>query len=627
MKYYIEDNCRYLSDSKHFKALPKNCIFDKGKVGAGGTSLALRSSAAYVIAVPFVSLILNKMDQHDNVFGVYAGISNLEIKAYILEATTPIIMTTYDSIDRVITAIDEVSSVKKFKLLIDEYHLLFTQYAFRSDAVRSVLANYTKFKEYCFMTATVLDSEFILDELKHVPIVEAVWPNTSAVRVHSIRVKSNINGAILKLIDAFLTEQAAGNVYIFLNSVATIDAIIKRDKRLTEENCNLIYSQNNRSKLRIPRGQLPSVLDGPVQSKRINMLTSTAFEGSDIYDRVGKIVIVSDGNKTSTLVDISTSFQQIAGRVRNSKYMRDITHIYSKTRYSDVSLEEHKAAIDKEVADSARIVSELNALPDSLKQVLRTEEGVGEYVIKQGNNFIFDSNLVKLDIYNFRITNCLYALRVNTVPGDLEAPQQALHQEYSSKGYTVVERTLGGMTTENIAPAAATSEGSSFKAVVLALSAFYTGEFFNCYSEEEEDLINLSFIRYPFLKNGLELLGKDAEDPIQGGFDKIKSLKYKVSDVKRLITKIELEQKAAMPDVNFQIFKTLSRELAIKPGNFVPAKDVKEKLGFIYKSLGIHMTPKGSDIEKFYHVKVSTASRGGKVVKGFSIMGSKWNSK
>lgn len=82
--------------------------------------------------------------------------------------------------------------------------------------------------------------------------------------------------------------------------MATIDAIIKRDKRLTEENCNLIYSQNNRSKLGIPRGQLPSVLDGPVQSKRINMLTSTAFEGSDIYDRVGKIVIVSDGNKTST---------------------------------------------------------------------------------------------------------------------------------------------------------------------------------------------------------------------------------------------------------------------------------------------------------------------------------------
>lgn len=64
------------------------------------------------------------------------------------------------------------------------------------------------------MTATVLDSEFILDELKHVPIVEAVWPKhqrwstfyTSKVKYYR---------AILKLIDAFLTEQAAGNVYTY----------------------------------------------------------------------------------------------------------------------------------------------------------------------------------------------------------------------------------------------------------------------------------------------------------------------------------------------------------------------------------------------------------------------------
>jgi hypothetical protein len=306
--------------------------------------------------------------------------------------------------------------------------------------------------------------------------------------------------------------------------------------------------------------------------------------------------------------------------------MRDITHIYSKTRYSDVTLEEHKAAIDKEVEKSEKLVQDLNALPANLKQAVRMEEGVEEYVIKEGDNFIFDSNLVKLDMYNFRITNCLYALRVNTVPGDLEATQ-ALHQEYSSKGYTVVERTLSGMTTYAISANAATSEGSSFKSIVLALKEFYTGEFFNCYSEEEEDLINLAFARYPFLKTGLELLGKGAEDPIQDGFEKIKQLKYKVSDVKRVSTKMELEQKASSPDVNYQIFKALNKELAIKPGNFVPAKDVKEKLSFIYKGLGIMLTPKGSDIANFYHVKVSTASRGGKIVKGFSIVGSKWSSK
>jgi protein-arginine kinase activator protein McsA len=626
MKFHIEEGCRYLSDSKHFKSLPKNCIFDKGKVGAGGTSLAISSKHPYVIAVPFVSLIYNKMDQHPHLFGVYAGISNADICDYIESTKTPIIMTTYDSIERVINAIKGVSSVKKFKLLIDEYHLLFTQYAFRSTAIRAVLENYNIFKEFCFMTATVLDNEFILDELKHVQIVEAVWPDTTAVKVHSLRVKSNINGAILKLINAFLVGEATGNVYIFLNSVATIDAIVKKEPRLTEENCNLVYSQNNRTKLRIPRGQLPSVLNGPVKPKKINILTSTAFEGSDIYDREGKIVIVSDGTKTNTLVDISTSFQQIAGRVRNSRYMRSITHIYSKTRYSDVTLKEHVGAIDEEVAKSTKIVEELNALPASLKKVVRTEQGVGEYVIKVDDEFVLDYNLVKLDIYNFRITNCLYALRVNPVPGDKEA-KQALHQEYSSKGYTVLERTLSGMTTGNATKKAATDAGSSFKAVVMALSEFYAGRLFNCYNEEEEDLMELAFSRYSFLENGLEILGKGSPDPIKAGFEKIRELKYKVSDIKRTITKIELEEKASSPDINYQVFKALTKELSIKPGNFVPSKDIKEKLSFIYNSLGIQTTPKGSDIDRFFHTKVSTSSRGGKVVKGYSILGTKWGVK
>ena len=33
--------------------LPKNCLFNKGKIGCGGTSLAIESDMPYVIAVPF----------------------------------------------------------------------------------------------------------------------------------------------------------------------------------------------------------------------------------------------------------------------------------------------------------------------------------------------------------------------------------------------------------------------------------------------------------------------------------------------------------------------------------------------------------------------------------------------
>lgn len=41
--------------------LPTNCLFDKGKVGCGGTSMAIECNKPYVICVPFTSLVENKL--------------------------------------------------------------------------------------------------------------------------------------------------------------------------------------------------------------------------------------------------------------------------------------------------------------------------------------------------------------------------------------------------------------------------------------------------------------------------------------------------------------------------------------------------------------------------------------
>jgi hypothetical protein len=75
----IESGCKYLSDSQSIKALPKNCIFDKGKVGCGGTTIAITNDEPYVIAVPYVSMILNKCQQHSNLLGVYRGVNVKDI--------------------------------------------------------------------------------------------------------------------------------------------------------------------------------------------------------------------------------------------------------------------------------------------------------------------------------------------------------------------------------------------------------------------------------------------------------------------------------------------------------------------------------------------------------------------
>ena len=132
--------------------LPTNCLFDKGAVGCGGTTLAINSKENYVICVPFVSLVNNKVNQHDNLFAVKEGVTVQAIKDYVNAAETIKIITTYDSLSKVVEALGE--AVNSVNLLIDELHLLFTQYTFRKEAVQSVLDLYTNFKTYCFMTAT-----------------------------------------------------------------------------------------------------------------------------------------------------------------------------------------------------------------------------------------------------------------------------------------------------------------------------------------------------------------------------------------------------------------------------------------------------------------------------------------
>lgn len=68
-----------------------------------------------------------------------------------------------------------------------------------------------------------------------------------------------------------------------------------------------------------------SLITEPI--KKINFYTATAFEGSDIYDPKGKTIVVSDTNISTSLIDISTLFIQICGRLRDSIYKDQVTYI------------------------------------------------------------------------------------------------------------------------------------------------------------------------------------------------------------------------------------------------------------------------------------------------------------
>lgn len=120
--------------------------------------------------------------------------------------------------------------------------------------------------------------------------------------------------------------------------------------KLSPETVKIVCSTSGDAKVDNEKklGKTYSISQPSDPVKKINFYTSTCFEGCDLYDENGVTFIVSDGRKAHTLLDISTLFTQICGRIRDSKYKTEIIHVYSTTKYSDqVSLAEFIASTEK----------------------------------------------------------------------------------------------------------------------------------------------------------------------------------------------------------------------------------------------------------------------------------------
>lgn len=562
----IPSGTKYLSDC--LADLPVNCLFSKNSVGSGGTTIALKNQIDYIICVPFVSLIQNKMAQTPNVFGIFKGFKVKELKAYLADENIPVkkIMVTYDSLPTIMKYIDS----SKYHLLVDELHLLFTSMSFRYTACRNVLDNYTKFKQYCFMTATMLEKEFIITELAHLPVVTAEWEDVKVVTIRSVQCEAPLIHTVIYLINEYLSGEKKGNCYLFINSVEFIRDMVDYCN-LTDENTRAVWSLSNPAKTGLIRGL---TTDEP---KKINFFTSTAFEGVDILDREGHIYVISDGLKAHTLIDISTSMQQIAGRIRNTKYLGIITHIFNTTKYNiGVTYEEYKKATESEIDKAKRMVADFATLTSDYQDFFRIrmkKDVTGDnYLMMKEDNIFFDENLVKIDLYNFKVTKSLYTIRVN------------LTEEYQKYGFEVEESIseLDKIVRVNPKP--------NFKDTVIELQ------------KGDDDFRLQAFKKYPYLSEAIEKIG----------YDGIEELKYSITNIKRkLITLSKL-------DDFYKIGKEL--ELVIVEGQFYEPNTLKKILYTIHNKYNSKAKITAKDIDTYYISKYDSKRKGDKVIKGFTII-------
>lgn len=387
--------------------LPSKALLNKGVTGCGGTYVELHSERNSLILVPTIELAKNKKEKDFLI--VYGKVSNDEIKRYLQsDIKYKKIIGTYDCLIRLIELTPNIFS---YFLLVDEYHILFNSYSFRNDAIQYLLKNYDKFEDYVFMTATPLDDDIILDEIKHLPRINITWTKAESIKLNLVDTTFTNKELIKTLLKDSNSEV---NYHIFLNSIKTIKDIITKANLLDYKVvCSETSRQNNRTL------KMGSTLD---KACKYNFYTSTAFEGCDIFDPNGKTIILCDTNIATTILDISTLVRQICGRLRDSIYKEEVTLILntSKHRYAGTSPTIFKALVRENITLGKYTEEKFNTDIDPLYKEKELRSYSAEtynsfYVNKYNNNIFYDDNLRKMDEYNYKLITGIYDSSISVI--------------------------------------------------------------------------------------------------------------------------------------------------------------------------------------------------------------------
>ncbi len=549
----------YLSD--FISELPKNKIVNKGGTGVGGTTLAIRDKNPYVIAVPFQEMIINKCFKEKNLLGVMQGITTEDIKEYLNNSDIPKIMVTYDSLPRVIECINP----KEFNILIDEMHVLFTSYSYRRDAAMNVLHNFKKFKSYTFLSATIMDEKYRLKELRGIDVIDYEWENKTITKISSIYCPNVIKSAI----NIIENHTGCQNLYFFTNSIQSINAIVKTCG-LNDDNARMICSKHNTSKTELIKS---NTLSDP---KRFNFLTSSVFEGADLYDENGVILVLSEGNKSHTLLDISSSIIQIAGRIRDSRYSNKIFHLYSTSRYNGITKSEFDDICKEDVKKSYFYESDYAKLSPETIEITNSD---GRYMNKIDGKLIFDENALLLDQFNFDVHND-YQLTQRLVNKFKENELEVTN--YFDKVHEII------IQTPNVI---------SFKDRVKKIKEY--DDKIN-YDISHDVFKELTFKKYPWLKDAIDKLG----------FAKIASLDYSQYKIKaNLIEETKVDSSVR-----------LLKMMKFKNNEFYTTDAVKQIIQNAYDLSGIKKKAKTSDINIYYDVVPQRIMMNDKKVSGVKII-------
>ena len=595
---------KYIKEIQEFsKDLPDNCYLDKTITGSGGTTHALTNEVPYVVAVPFVSLAVNKQLQHKGVLAVYSSVTDAVIKRFIAKGGKKFIVT-YDSLFR----LERFIELKDYKLLVDEAHKL-VEYAadFKPKVINHILTRFTEFKSYVFMTATPTREEYLPDEFKDLKKIKIEWEDVEPVSIRHQRCNLQFNNIVSNLCLQHLRGERDGNAFLFYNSVQAIIKTIKTLKKLhptlKADDVRIICADTEKNQNSIStylgvQWSISSAVtkdeDGEliIETAPITFVTSTAFEGVDLYDPDGVTYIISDGRKVHTKLDITTQVSQIIGRIRDSKYNNTVYMLWTHSPIGNcITEEEYMNYILEEEKEAHIMIDDFNKV---------------------------NSTSAKHALINYTVTNPFY---IDDSEGD------KLSLIYNTVAKKALMNTFIGMElTYNVIN---NSTNTDKDRVIVSLKDVFTA------LESEpflEPLSGADKVKLGKTAN-FRKVAKDYEQSILKGDEEARVIIETDIDYQELVEFVEIFGVQKLTTVSYQksyILKelekhrlynespdTLRKYLRLMNNKFYSSADIKERLTNAYLDMGISKKAKATDIALLYKCNPTTrkASKGYIIVK------------
>ena len=569
-------NARYLGELERFKDGIPFGIVNKTKTDVGGTYVAANCSSNYIIVCPFKDLVDSIAADKNNryeVFKCYGGIREYQFRKYIKNNTTYKIAVTYDSLPKLI---GWLSGTEGWKVLIDEYHLILEDMDFRYDAINGLMEEIQKFKYYSFLSATPIDLDFEIDFLKQLPHYKVQW--NGVTKITPIRYKvTQLTKGLARFIQIFLDEGISlpdinGNVskveelYIFINSVTSIKQIADTLK-LNPDDVKICCADRIRNNKLLGEYQIESVSS---PNKKINFFTKKCFQGCNLFTNNGLIIVASDAYRTQTLVDISTTMEQIAGRIRiNDEYQNIfrnvIVHLFS-TNKNVMSDEEFEMMMQDKEKEADKLLSGWSKLDKEERQTYIKRMNLDTELVSIINGKMVYNNLKKQSFIYKQELRKTYKDGISIRDSFMQSEKFELTNQNKWKDFNI-----------KLAKAMTVSYEQLLKDYLDSPSESYEQE----------------YPEFPLIKRYL----KESE---------MNTLRWNREKMLKAV-----EDKKQVDKVFLAIYQ---------PG-FISNQDLKGKLKDEFGRLGIKLSPKATLIENctLYNVEKASRKIDGKTVSGYEL--------